>query len=458
MEEKRSSIICMKGKQNLNSGRRSLVNKLVFDDNKYTVETVEYEGKTFRYRAFENIVYVENPVNIACQSMNIFVPECYYAGDTINGYSLKTAPVFFQNTVGGYMPGMPGRPKENESWSGNAIFHALIHGYVAACPGTRGLKDEKGKNIGVAPAHIVDLKAAVRYLKYNQERVPGNVDKIISNGTSAGGALSSLLGAAGNHPDYEVYLKEIGAADASDNIFAASCYCPITNLEHADMAYEWEFCDVEECEFSKQIKEMFPSYLNGLELMDGEKKLILDMEGNGSFKEFITRYVAESVQKELDSGSDLSEVTWITVQNGKVTFVDWDAYVEFRTRMKTTPAFDNAAMGTPENELFGSADIQYRHFTDFSWRHSKVAGALAEEQQIKMMNPMNYIRDEKAVKAKHYRIRHGAMDRDTSLAISAILSAALRMEGVKVDYHIPWGVPHAGDYDLEELFVWIDDM
>lgn len=37
------------------------------------------------------------------------------------------------------------------------------------------------------------------------------MNKIITNGTSAGGALSSLMGATGNHPD------------------------------HADMAYEWEF-------------------------------------------------------------------------------------------------------------------------------------------------------------------------------------------------------------------------
>ena len=49
------------------------------------------------------------------------------------------------------------------------------------------------------------------------------------------------MGVTGNHPDYELYLKELGAEDERDDIFAASCYCPITNLDHADMAYEWEF-------------------------------------------------------------------------------------------------------------------------------------------------------------------------------------------------------------------------
>ena len=75
---------------------------------------------------------------------------------------------------------------------------------------------------------------------------------------------------------------------------------------------------------------------------------------------------------------------------------------------------------------------------------------------VKMLNPMHYIDDEKATTAQHIRIRHGQRDRDTSLAISAILAAKLRQSGADVDYQSPWGVEHAGDYDLEELFDWID--
>ena len=52
----------------------------------------------------------------------------------------------------------------------------------------------------------------------------------------------------------------------------------------------------------------------------------------------------------------------------------------------------------------------------------------------------------------------GEYDRDTSLAISAMLVAKLRAQGCSVDYHVPWGVPHAGDYDLDELFAWIDEI
>ena len=38
------------------------------------------------------------------------------------------------------------------------------------------------------------------------------------------------------------YLIENGAfMDESDRVSAAQIYCPITELEHADMAYEWMF-------------------------------------------------------------------------------------------------------------------------------------------------------------------------------------------------------------------------
>lgn len=93
---------------------------------------------------------------------------------------------------------------------------------------------------------IVDLKAAVRYLKHNDAAMPGDANRIISNGTSAGGALSVLLGASANQPDYEPYLKALGAADAPDDIFAVSAYCPISILEQADAAYEWEFNGVDD--------------------------------------------------------------------------------------------------------------------------------------------------------------------------------------------------------------------
>lgn len=463
---------------------------LKFDEQKYTIETITLDNKTLKYRAFENIIYVKYPVDTNFQKLSIFVPETYYAGNSIGNYNLKTAPIFLPNTVGGYMPGAPEKPGINKFLNKpNATFYALLNGYVVVAPGVRGrgLKDKNGNFTGTAPACIVDLKAAVRYLRHNKYLIPGDVEKIISNGTSAGGALSSLLGSSGNHPDYEPYLKELGAANERDDIFAASCYCPITNLENSDKAYEWEFCGINhyhkmkfeiiedsptpnippingemnelQIELSKELKALFPEYLNKLNLKSSIGTLLtIDSEGNGTFKDYIKYFVIKSAQKELEKGTDLSDLDWITIKNNTVTDINFDKYIKFRTRMKDTPAFDNISMGTPENELFGTPEIQYRHFTEFSKNHSIVNGQLAEDSQIKLMNPMNYISDKSCNTAKNFRIRHGAIDRDTSLVISAILAVTLEMNGVNVDYHIPWGIPHSGDYDLNELFVWIDNI
>ena len=214
---------------------------------KYTIETITLDEKKLKYRAFENIIYVKNPIDPNFQKLSIFVPETYYEGNSIGNYNLNTAPIFSPNKVASYMPGAPEKPGINKFINKpNATFYALLHGYIVVSPGARGrgLKDKNGKFTRTAPACIVDLKAAVRYLRHNKDIIPGNVEKIISNCTSAGGALSALLGSTGNHPDYESYLKELGAADERDDIFAASCYCPITNLENADKAYEWEFCGI----------------------------------------------------------------------------------------------------------------------------------------------------------------------------------------------------------------------
>lgn len=73
----------------------------------------------------------------------------------------------------------------------------------------------------------MDYKAAVRYLRHNRDRLPaGDTQRIIANGTSAGGALSALLGATGNSDAYEPYLKEIGAAKERDDILRRASIVP----------------------------------------------------------------------------------------------------------------------------------------------------------------------------------------------------------------------------------------
>ena len=479
---------------------------LTFDASIGVEKTLVCEGRTVKFIAYENIVYVKNPANVDAQSLSIYIPCEYLKGGTINGYTAETAPIFMPNGVGGYMPGKILSPVEKNFGkdSPNASLVALSRGLVVVSPAIRGRTTVTGGvYVGKAPTLIVDYKAAVRYIRHNKNKLPaGDTEKIISNGTSAGGALSAALGSMGNAREFEPYLKEIGAADERDDIFAASVYCPITNLDNADKAYEWIFNGVntyypamwqiedlkargvykgknfksavkvdadsannpvassepvdmreDEIKISKNLRDAFPTYVNSLNLRDSAgKKLTLDKSGNGTFKDFIKRKYMESAQSEIDAGKNISNVNWVTIKNGKVVDVDLKKYSVAVTRMKAAPAFDKADLSSAENDEFGTDSNKPRHFSD-TYKDN-----FADADLIKIMNPLNFIGRNDVKVAKHFRIRHGAADRDTALAIPAILALTLQNNGVDVDFFSPWGIGHSGDYDLEKLFNWIDDI
>ena len=108
---------------------------------------------------------------------------------------------------GGMLPGAGGSGGTG-SLSSRADL-ALAAGFVVVTPGCRGRdnKADDGTFYGKAPAAIVDLKAAVRYLRHNKGILPGNVDQIISVGCSAGGAVSALLGSFRQQPAIRLLLK-----------------------------------------------------------------------------------------------------------------------------------------------------------------------------------------------------------------------------------------------------------
>jgi hypothetical protein len=73
-----------------------------------------------------------------------------------------------------------------------------------------------------------------------------------------------------------------------------------------------------------------------------------------------------------------------------------------------------------------------------------------------MMNPMYYIGESGATSSHYWRIRHGAKDADTSLPIPVMLATKLMNTGHDVDFAVPWDRGYGGNYDLEELFDWIE--
>ena len=474
---------------------------LAFDVKNYESMSTTVDNKEIKYRAFEYIPYVANPIDIDQQYMNIYVPEEYFNNGTVNGYNTQTAPIFMPNAVGGYMPSQAMTPKV-ENGKPNSVLYALSRGYVVASPATRGRtnKASDGNFIGKAPAVIVDLQAATAYLHANDSTMPGNANRIITNGTSAGGAVSLLQGATGNNSDFQPYLQALGAATAATNVYAVSAYAPITNLDAADMAYEWSYkgitsfnkvtmgqgelpqanvggntappqrtiqrvnLNADDIAYSNLLSEHFPEYVNNLQLHDSMGRVLkLDKNGNGTFKNYVKAFIIDAANKAQAKGTDLSKHTYFVRDNktGAIKDINWEAYNQFVSRSKAPGAFDSRSNDSGENSLFGTSATDNNHFTITAALHDTTPNQdvyVENAKIVTMMNPMNYLGSPAATNARYYRIRYGTADSNTSVAIPLIVGTRAQNLGYNVDMATPFDVDHSGDYDLEDLFNWMDNI
>ncbi len=454
------------------------------------------------YTAYENIFYVANIENSTYQTLNIYVPETLNRGDS--------TPIFLRTYIGGYMATTAKSPSASD-----ATGRALKDGYVVCIPGSRGANStvsRNGKTIytGTAPNGLLDIKAAIRYLRYNDALIPGTAERIIIDGTSAGGAMSALVGTTGDRPEFDEYLSKMGAAPTSDKVFASVCYCPITDLNHADMEYEWLYgctnngvrhLDAEQIIISNELAAECPAYINSLKLTDESDNLIT----SDNYKEYLKTFLIASAHKALEEGCEIPDTIGIIrfaekpdfggfpardgngdgrgapsfgpagmrpAFNNKtdyVTDIDLDKYLSYVasvTPLKTPPAFDQYGVlidiPTPENKVFGNAEGTPSNFTEFSLRHRlhDNRATLGKDlmNRIFIMNPMNFISENATSVAPHWFIRHGAKDRDTSFLVPINLATRLKNSGFDVNFFLPWNRPHSGDYNLDDLFGWIDSI
>ena len=456
---------------------------LLFPKDNFTVETKTVKTskgeKTITYHSYMHILYVANPVDKDYQSMNVSVPIKVDEVDV----EATNAPILFAIGVGGYMSvnnmreGMGGigggnrggGPGGNSKVSGNKDL-ALAAGYVVVTPGCRG-RDNKaadGTYYGKAPAAIVDLKAAVRYIRHNKGVLPGNVNWIFSTGVSAGGALSALLGASGNSSVYNTYLKEIGAADTNDEIFGSCCFCPITDLEHADGAYEWMYgssptrSGTVDQELSKQLKAIYAQYQASLNLKgkNGFGKITAD-----NYDKYLLKYyIVPSANKFLSglTGEKRNEYLgnnkWITWKDNVASF-NFSDYIAHVGRMKGLPAFDDFDKKQPEPIEFGNKTTDSRHFTDFGLQHStgdknsKIDNDL--QTIVNQMNAMYFIGQDNSGCTKNWWLRQGASDNHTSQTVIANLATSLENQNKNVNTFLYWDAGHGADQDAEEMVTWI---
>jgi hypothetical protein len=435
-----------------------------FKLNTKVVKTINGE-KEVTFRCYLHIPYVANPIDKDFQSLNVYVPVKI---DRIN-IDATHAPILFDIGVGGYMS--VNNSKSNEP--GNRAELALAAGYVVVSPGCRGRdnKSTDGKYFGKAPAAIVDLKAAVKYIRFNNGLIPGNTEWIVSVGCSAGGALSALLGASGNSPLFDKYFKAIGAANAGDNIYAAACYSPITDLEHADMAYEWMFgttptrTGLVDRVLSEQLRNAYSAYQFSLNLQGKENFGTITSDNYQKYLlEYYLKPSAYSYLKGLsmdDRNKYLLKNNWIKWENESVSFA-FNDYLAHIGRMKSLPAFDDFDKRQPEPMLFGNDTINSRHFTSFSLQNSSGNQDIDLDEEMKtcvnMMNALYFINSNNNNCALHWWLRNGTSDNHTSQTIMVNLATKLQNTSKDVNASLFWDGGHCADYDPQGFIEWIGNI
>ena len=261
------------------------------------------------------ISYCENPADENYETLGIFIPAAYMNakdnGDgtftckinnqvAVKGYTAASAPIVIPVNT----PGYSAIKAPTDYVTDSASYTSAGFIYVAA--GCRG------RDAG-APAGVTDLKAAIRYIRYNDGVIPGDVDRVFSFGMSGGGAQSALLGATGDSEDYEPYLTAIGAVSGvSDAVTGSMCWCPITELDYADEAYEWNLgstrTDLTEQEqtLSNGMAEAFAQYINDLGLKDSSGNALTLTESeegiyqSGTYYEYLKGVVETSLNNFLE--------------------------------------------------------------------------------------------------------------------------------------------------------------
>ncbi|WP_314211711.1 tannase [uncultured Abiotrophia sp.] len=374
------------------------------------------------------VVYVANPASLDYETLGIYVPGAYLEA-TANGDGTYTASVKSDAQVGQFTAATapyvlpvntPGfNASQAPTWLADGIANYTQAGMIYLQPGIRGrdnTTDSQGQEVvGGAPWGVTDLKAAIRYVRYNKDVLPGDTDKIVSFGHSGGGAQSAVLGASGDSTLYNPYLEALGAAmkdkegnPISDAPYGTMTWSPITSLDYADAAYEWnlgQFADSNtraEGTFtqalSQDLAKEYANYINQLGLKHEGQALTLteSSEGiytQGSYATYLEGVVNQSLNNFLADtsfpytsdgagpGGTTESVTYETAQafidslNAETQWVTYDAAANrakissladfakyVKTASKSVPAFDALDRSLAENAVFGVAGANELHF------------------------------------------------------------------------------------------------
>lgn len=265
-----------------------------------------------------NIQYAENSPDENYDTLAIFVPGNYFDG-TDNGDGTYTCTVNTENTGSSYTAqsapivvpvNTPGYAAQAELTDYTDVSDYTGAGFVYVHIGCRG------RDAG-APYGVTDLKAGIRYIRYNDGVIAGDMNRIFSFGMSGGGAQSALLGATGDSSLYDPYLTEVGAVEGvSDAVDGSMCWCPITSLDTADAAYEWNLgvtrtdLSEEEQAISDALASSYADYINSVGLTDEDGNVLtLEDSGEGIYQAgTYYDYIQDVIESSLENF--ISDTEW----------------------------------------------------------------------------------------------------------------------------------------------------
>ena len=188
------------------------------------------------------VTYCTTPASTTYETLGIYIPgeymTCTQGSSTytcsINSsgakgsYTSKNAPFVMPVNTSGYSA-----MKAPTSYSYNTVSAFLEKGIIYIYAGCRGRYDGSETDNSYysgAPWGVTDLKAAIRFLRYNSASIPGDLNRFYTFGYSGGGAQSCLMGVTGNSDLFNDYLNDIGAAmkdsdgnEIKDNIKGSQC-------------------------------------------------------------------------------------------------------------------------------------------------------------------------------------------------------------------------------------------
>ncbi|OUO33735.1 subtype A tannase [Olsenella sp. An290] len=263
------------------------------------------------------LTYCTKPATTTYESLAVFVPGAYLTGEK-NG-DTYTCTVNEKAVVGSFTPSTAPVLMPINTGTLSAQMSPTAYGYTGLAPyleagcvyvyaGFRGRSagydTASGSDElfpGGSPWPVVDLKAAIRYLRYNAAVLPCDTERVFVFGFGAGGGVSAVLGSSGGAAAFDPYLASIGAVthDAegnaiSDDVAGSASWCPVTSFDTADAAYEWAMgqyaSDATRAEgtwtraLSQGLAASFGAWVNQMDLRDADDtQLTLDETEAGAF-------------------------------------------------------------------------------------------------------------------------------------------------------------------------------